>query len=92
MCLVIQSCTTLFDPLGYSPPGSSVHEIFQAKVLERLLFPSPGGPSDPGIKPMFPVASLPSGKSRTGHSMNDNNNNNNNNNNKNLRVLTKYNT
>ena len=31
---VAQSCLTLCDPMNYSPPGSSVHEIFQAKVLE----------------------------------------------------------
>ena len=31
---VAQSCPTLRDPLGYSLPGSSVHGIFQARVLE----------------------------------------------------------
>ena len=31
---VAQSCPTLCDPKDCSPPGSSVHEIFQAKVLE----------------------------------------------------------
>ena len=31
---VTQSCPTLSDPVDYSPPGSSVHGIFQAKVLE----------------------------------------------------------
>ena len=31
---VIQSCLTLSDPMDYSPPGSSVHGIFQARVLE----------------------------------------------------------
>ena len=37
---VAQSCPTLSDPMDYSPPGSSVHGIFQARVLEwdaRLL-------------------------------------------------------
>ena len=29
-----QSCPTLSDPMDCSPPGSSIHEIFQAKVLE----------------------------------------------------------
>ena len=29
-----QSCPTLSDPLDCSPPGSSVHGIFQARVLE----------------------------------------------------------
>ena len=31
---VAQSCPTLRDPMDYSPPGSSVHGIFQARVLE----------------------------------------------------------
>ena len=34
MCLVAQSCLTLRDPMDCSLPGSSVHEIFQARVLE----------------------------------------------------------
>ena len=29
-----QSCPTLSDPMDYSPPGSSVHGVFQARVLE----------------------------------------------------------
>ena len=31
---VAQSCPTLRDPMDWSPPGSSVHGIFQARVLE----------------------------------------------------------
>ena len=31
---VAQSCPTLCDPMDCSPPGSSVHGIFQATVLE----------------------------------------------------------
>ena len=31
---VTQSCLTLSDPMDCSPPGSSIHEIFQAGVLE----------------------------------------------------------
>ena len=34
VCLVTQSCPTLCDPLDCSPPGSSVHGIFQARVPE----------------------------------------------------------
>ena len=30
----LQSCPTLSDPMDCSPPGSSVHGIFQARVLE----------------------------------------------------------
>ena len=31
---VAQSCPTLCDPMNYSPPSSSIHGIFQARVLE----------------------------------------------------------
>ena len=31
---VTQSCLTPSDPMDCSPPGSSVHGIFQARVLE----------------------------------------------------------
>ena len=33
-CSVTQLCLTLCDPMYYSPPGSSVHGISQAKILE----------------------------------------------------------
>ena len=40
---VAQSCLTLSDPLDCSPPGSSIHGIFQARVLEwgAIAFSSP---------------------------------------------------
>ena len=31
---VAQSCPTLCEPMDYSLPGSSVHRIFQARILE----------------------------------------------------------
>ena len=31
---LLQLCPTLCDPMDCSPPGSSVHGIFQARVLE----------------------------------------------------------
>ena len=31
---VAQSCPTLYNPMDCSPPGSSAHGIFQARVLE----------------------------------------------------------
>ena len=31
---IAQSCLTLSDPMDCSPPGSSIHGIFQARVLE----------------------------------------------------------
>ena len=33
---LLQSCMTLCDPIDGSPPGSSVHGIFQARVLECI--------------------------------------------------------
>ena len=38
---VVQSCLTLSDPMDCSLPGSSVHGIFQARVLEWVPSPSP---------------------------------------------------
>ena len=38
-------------PTDCSPPGSSAHGIPQARVLERVAFPSPGYLSDPRIEP-----------------------------------------
>ena len=37
---VAQSCPTPSDPMDCSPPGSSVHGIFQARVLEWGTLPS----------------------------------------------------
>ena len=33
LCLVIQSSPTLCNPMDCSPPGSSVHGIFQARII-----------------------------------------------------------
>ena len=38
---VAQLCPTLREPMDCSLPGSSVHEIFQARVLEWVPLPSP---------------------------------------------------
>ena len=47
--LVTQLCPTLCDPMDSSPPGSSVHGILQARILEWLaisllqgIFPTQG--------------------------------------------------
>ena len=34
--LVAQSCPTLCDPMDTSPPGFSVHGIFQARILQWI--------------------------------------------------------
>ena len=36
---VLQSCPTLCDPMDCSPPGSSVHGIFQARIVEWVAIP-----------------------------------------------------
>ena len=38
-----------------SPPGSSAHGIFQARILEWVAFSSPGDLPDPRIEPVSPV-------------------------------------
>ena len=38
-------------PMDWSPPGSSVHGILQARILEWIAIPSPGDLPDPEIKP-----------------------------------------
>ena len=46
-CSVAQSCLTLCDPINYSPPGSSVHGISQARILEGVVISSSSGSSLP---------------------------------------------
>ena len=61
--LVTQSCLTLCHPMDCSPPGSSAHGIFQARIQEWLPFPSPGDLPDARVKPGSPTLqadSLPS--------------------------------
>ena len=43
----LQSCPTLCDPMDRSPPGSSVHRILQARILEWVAMPSSKGSSQP---------------------------------------------
>ena len=45
--VVAQSCPTLCDPMDCSPPGSSVHEIFQARILEWIAILFSRGSSQP---------------------------------------------
>ena len=50
-----QSCPTLRGPKDYSLPDP-IHGIFQARTLEWLPFPLPGGFPDPGIEPVSLVS------------------------------------
>ena len=48
MCVhakLLQSYLTLCDPMDCSPPGSFVHEILQARILEWVAMPSFKGSS-----------------------------------------------
>ena len=54
-CLVAQLCPTLCDPMDCSPPGSSVHGILQARILEWVAISSSRESSYPGIESMFPA-------------------------------------
>ena len=45
--LVTQSCRTLCDPVHCSPPGSPVHGILQARILEWVAIPFSRGSSRP---------------------------------------------
>ena len=51
--LVTQSDSFLTS-IDCSPPGSSVHEIFLARILEWVGVPPPGDLPDPGIEPGCP--------------------------------------
>ena len=44
-CVVVPSCLTLCDPVDSSPPGSSVHGISQARILEGVAISSSRGSS-----------------------------------------------
>ena len=53
VCVRARSVTsivlTLCNPMDHSPPGSSVHEILQARILEQVAMPSSGDLPYPGI-------------------------------------------
>ena len=44
---VTQSCPTLWDPMGCSSPGSPVHGVFQARILEWVAISFSRGSSWP---------------------------------------------
>ena len=53
-----ESCSVvsdLCDPMNCSPLDSSVHGIFQVRILECVPFPSPGDLPDSGIEPGSPA-------------------------------------
>ena len=68
ICLVAQLCPTLCNPMDCSLPGSSVHGILQARILEWVAISSPGDSLDSEIKsgsPALRADSLPSEPQRS---------------------------
>ena len=57
---VAQSCPTLCDPMDCSPPGSSVHGILKARILEWVAIPFPGDIPNPGMEPGSPALQVDS--------------------------------
>ena len=52
MCLLVtQSCATLCDPTDWSPPGSSVWGLLQARIQEWVALPFSRGSSWPRDQP-----------------------------------------
>ena len=53
--LVTQSRVTLCDPMNCTPPGSALHGILQARILEWIAISSLGHLSNLGIEPRSPA-------------------------------------
>ena len=51
----LQLCPTLCDPMDHSLPGSSVHGILQARILEWVAISYSMRSSNSGIKPASPA-------------------------------------
>ena len=47
--VVAKSCPTLWDPMDCNPPGSSVHGISQARILEWVAISFSKGSSTQGL-------------------------------------------
>ena len=59
ICVRLQSCLTLCDPMDCSPPGSSLSMGFpRQEYWSRLPFPFPGYLLDPGIELASPAQIL----------------------------------
>ena len=74
-CLLGKLCPTVCDPTDWSLPGSSVHGISQARIMEwvampfsrgssqpRVPCPPPGNLPDSGMEPRFPASSALAGR------------------------------
>ena len=52
------SSVILCNSLDCSPPGSSVHGILQARILERVAMPFSRDIPDPGIEPVSYISCI----------------------------------
>ena len=52
---LLQLCPAVCDPVDCSLPGSSVHGILQARILEWVAISFSGRSSPTGIEPAFPA-------------------------------------
>ena len=68
VCVCVCKSVIFCDSMDCSPPGSSVHRIFQARIIGWIAIPFSGDLPDPGAKPSSPelqayfVATEPPGK------------------------------
>ena len=51
---IAKLCPTLCDPMDCSPPGSSLHGILQARILEWVAISFFTGSPSPGMEPTSP--------------------------------------
>ena len=69
----MSSCVSLCNPVDWSPPGSSIHGILQARTVEWVAISFSRGSSQLGIKPRSPalqadsLQSEPPGKPSSSH-------------------------
>ena len=53
---IAQSCLTLCNPMECCPPGSSVHGLLQARILEWSVILFSRGASQPDAEPASPAS------------------------------------
>ena len=54
-CVCAQSCLTLCIPMDCSPPGSAVHGLFQARIIEQVAISYSRDLPHPGMEPTSPA-------------------------------------
>ena len=62
VCMSAHSCLTLYDPLDCNRPGSSVHGIFQARILEWVAVSSSRGFFQPRNRTLISCISCTTGR------------------------------